>query len=66
MIDEPKVEKASGGRLAAPLFAKIMANTLRIMDVAPDALPEMSASKSKNTKPEKQSVKSELALIENL
>jgi cell division protein FtsI (penicillin-binding protein 3) len=41
MIDEPKVEKASGGRLAAPLFSKIMANTLRIMDISPDNLPEM-------------------------
>ena len=64
MIDEPKVEKASGGRLAAPLFSKIMANTLRIMDVAPDALPEMRASKSKNIKLKKRSVKPELALLE--
>jgi cell division protein FtsI (penicillin-binding protein 3) len=45
MIDEPKVEKASGGRLAAPLFSKIMSNTLRIMDVAPDALPPMKSAK---------------------
>lgn len=41
MIDDPKVEKASGGRLAAPLFSKIMANALRIMDVAPDNLPQI-------------------------
>lgn len=41
MIDEPKVEKASGGRLAAPLFSKIMANSLRILDIAPDNLPEL-------------------------
>ncbi len=41
MIDEPKVEKASGGRLAAPLFSKIMANSLRIMDIPPDNLPEI-------------------------
>ena len=41
MIDEPKVEKASGGRLAAPLFSKIMANALRIMDISPDDLPEI-------------------------
>ncbi len=39
MIDDPKVKKASGGRLAAPLFAKIMANSLRVMDIAPDDLP---------------------------
>jgi len=48
MIDEPKVAKASGGRLAAPLFSKIMANALRIMDIAPDDLPEI-----KQAKPEK-------------
>ncbi len=41
MIDEPKVEKASGGRLAAPLFSKIMANALRIMDISPDDLPDI-------------------------
>jgi len=41
MIDEPKVAKASGGRLAAPLFSRIMANALRILDVAPDDLPEV-------------------------
>ncbi len=47
MINEPKVEDASGGRLAAPLFSKIMANALRIMDIAPDDLPEI-----KKVKPE--------------
>jgi len=41
MIDEPKVKKASGGRLAAPLFSKIMSNALRIMDIPPDNLPEI-------------------------
>ena len=52
MINEPKVEKASGGRLAAPLFSKIMANALRIMDIAPDNLPAM-----KQAKPTKKPVK---------
>jgi len=61
MINEPKVEKASGGRLAAPLFSKVMANSLRIMDIAPDALPEM-----KVTKKYKQKLKSEVALMEAL
>lgn len=45
MINEPKVAKASGGRLAAPLFSKIMANSLRIMDIAPDNLPAMKQVK---------------------
>jgi len=61
MINEPKVKKASGGRLAAPLFSKIMANSLRIMDIAPDALLEM-----KVTKQYKQKLKSEVALMEAL
>ena len=39
MINEPKVKNASGGRLAAPAFAKIMASTLRILDIPPDNLP---------------------------
>ncbi|MEE9327111.1 MAG: penicillin-binding protein 2 [Cocleimonas sp.] len=43
MIDEPKVEKASGGRLAAPLFSKIMANALRIMDITPDNIPHIES-----------------------
>lgn len=38
MIDDPKVKKATGGRLAAPLFSKIMANALRVLDIAPDKL----------------------------
>lgn len=52
MIDDPKVEKASGGRLAAPLFSKIMANALRVMDVAPDDLPQ-SAFKANKPKMKK-------------
>jgi cell division protein FtsI (penicillin-binding protein 3) len=51
MIDDPKVKKASGGRLAAPLFSKIMANALRIMDVPPDALPTMQQVSRKQKLP---------------
>jgi cell division protein FtsI (penicillin-binding protein 3) len=36
MIDEPKGEYY-GGRVAAPVFAEVMAAALRILDVAPDA-----------------------------
>ena len=46
MIDEPKVKKASGGRLAAPLFAAIMANSLRILDIAPDNVPKAESNLS--------------------
>ena len=38
MINDPKSDK-SGGKAAAPVFAKIMAAALRIMDIAPDKLP---------------------------
>ena len=36
MLNDPKVKRVSGGRLAAPLFAKIMANALRVLDIPPD------------------------------
>ncbi len=39
MINEPRVERASGGRLAAPIFSKVMASALRILDIPPDNLP---------------------------
>ncbi|MCK5901807.1 MAG: penicillin-binding protein 2 [Cocleimonas sp.] len=39
MINEPRVKHATGGRIAAPIFAKIMASTLRILDIPPDNLP---------------------------
>lgn len=45
MLDDPKVEKASGGRLAAPLFAKIMANALRVMDISPDNIAKNRMAK---------------------
>lgn len=51
MIDDPKVEKASGGRLAAPLFSKIMSNALRIMDIVPDNLPQAKPKIKKSVKP---------------
>jgi cell division protein FtsI (penicillin-binding protein 3) len=63
MIDEPKVEKASGGRLAAPLFSKIMANALRIMDITPDNVPHIE---SKPHQKKKTNLPSVLAMEELL
>jgi len=40
MINEPKVARATGGRIAAPIFSKVMASALRILDIPPDNLPE--------------------------
>ncbi|MDR0934364.1 MAG: penicillin-binding protein 2 [Burkholderiaceae bacterium] len=37
MIDEPSAGKYYGGDVAAPVFSKIMADTLRAMDVPPDS-----------------------------
>ncbi|MEJ1400444.1 MAG: penicillin-binding transpeptidase domain-containing protein [Candidatus Sedimenticola sp. (ex Thyasira tokunagai)] len=42
MIDEPSAGKYYGGLVAAPVFAKVMAGSLRLLNVAPDALSEKS------------------------
>lgn len=39
-IDEPQIED-SGGRAAAPVFSKIMSESLRLLDIPPDGLPDM-------------------------
>ncbi len=48
MIDDPKMDK-SGGKAAAPVFAKVMAEALRILDIAPDKLPSDQKIVSANT-----------------
>jgi cell division protein FtsI (penicillin-binding protein 3) len=40
MVDEPNAGKYYGGQVAAPVFSRVMAGALRLMNVAPDALPE--------------------------
>lgn len=44
MLDEPQVERATGGRLVAPMFSKIMSNSLRVLDIPPDDLPSQAVS----------------------
>jgi cell division protein FtsI (penicillin-binding protein 3) len=39
VIDEPQGQEYYGGEVAAPVFSRIMAGTLRLMSVAPDKLP---------------------------
>lgn len=39
VVDEPQGEEYYGGEVAAPVFSRIMAGTLRLMNVAPDVLP---------------------------
>jgi cell division protein FtsI (penicillin-binding protein 3) len=36
MIDEPSAGQYYGGLVSAPVFAKVMAGALRILDIAPD------------------------------
>lgn len=38
IIDEPKGEQYYGGEVAAPVFSRIMAESLRLLNVAPDNL----------------------------
>jgi len=38
MIDEPKEKGFYGGQVAAPVFSKVMAGALRLMNIAPDQL----------------------------
>jgi cell division protein FtsI (penicillin-binding protein 3) len=42
VIDEPQGEEYYGGLVAAPVFAKVMAGALRLLDIAPDDLPALN------------------------
>ena len=46
IIDEPKGELYYGSDVAAPVFGEIMAESLRLLAVAPDAMPERSEGDS--------------------
>jgi cell division protein FtsI (penicillin-binding protein 3) len=39
MIDEPRRDEFYGGKVAAPVFARVMGDALRLLNVPPDALP---------------------------
>ena len=39
VIDEPRAGKIYGGDVAAPVFAAVMDDALRLLNIAPDALP---------------------------
>ncbi len=41
MIDEPRGEKYYGGSVAAPVFGKVMAGALRLLDIPPDDIGSM-------------------------
>jgi cell division protein FtsI (penicillin-binding protein 3) len=44
VIDEPGGDLHQGGKVAAPVFASVMAGTLRLMDVPPDDLQSVPAT----------------------
>jgi cell division protein FtsI (penicillin-binding protein 3) len=44
VIDEPRGEDYYGGEVAAPVFSSIVSGALRLLAVAPDALPEVPLS----------------------
>lgn len=40
MIDTPRGEEYYGGAVAAPVFAEVMTGAMRLLNIAPDALPD--------------------------
>ncbi|MEE8060006.1 MAG: penicillin-binding transpeptidase domain-containing protein [Pseudomonadales bacterium] len=42
MIDEPKLDKYHGGEAAAPVFAAVVADALRLLNVNPDRAPSVN------------------------
>lgn len=54
-IDEPKIDD-SGGRAAAPVFSKVMAESLRLLDVPPDNLPDTRQA-TQNPQPQPEQAK---------
>jgi cell division protein FtsI (penicillin-binding protein 3) len=41
VINEPRGEKYYGGAVAAPVFSRVMAGALRMLDIPPDNVPSM-------------------------
>lgn len=50
VIDEPKQGEYYGGKVAAPVFSKIMEGALSILNVAPDAVPTASVQWASETR----------------
>ena len=46
IIDEPRGEKYYGGEVAAPVFSRITAGALRLLDVPPDRVPLLETRRS--------------------
>jgi cell division protein FtsI (penicillin-binding protein 3) len=49
MIDEPDLDNYHGGEAAAPVFGRVIAEALRILDVVPDKIdPKQVISRARN------------------
>jgi cell division protein FtsI (penicillin-binding protein 3) len=42
-IDEPAGKEYYGGQVAAPVFSRVMQGAVRLLDIAPDDLPELQS-----------------------
>lgn len=51
MINEPSKDEYYGGLVAAPVFARIMTDAVRLLDIAPDDYQGMTASSRKGGPP---------------
>ena len=51
LVDEPSAGQYYGGQVAAPVFARVMAGTLRLMAVPPDDLPLLQTRNNKPGEP---------------
>lgn len=50
-IDEPTGERYHGGQVAAPVFAKVTGDAMRLLNVAPDAQPDKAVAGADDKKP---------------
>ena len=40
IVNEPKGEEHYGGQVAAPVFSRVAAGALRILNISPDSIPK--------------------------
>jgi cell division protein FtsI (penicillin-binding protein 3) len=45
VINDPRSDKYYGGSVAAPVFSRVMSETMRLLDIAPDDLPSLNGAK---------------------
>lgn len=55
VVDDPRGEHYYGGRVAAPVFSKVMAESLRLMNVPPDKIEVAAQAPAKTPVAEKES-----------